>query len=186
MILGPMMIQALRGGGRGLLIAAPSIDPEDAFSSVKGIVPPELLASNMRVISVIPIPPGPAMSSGMIVPYHWTTAGPSVPVPEDPEFIQGAQASDRPNLIIAYLSAIEAAAESTNNKVGHGVLSALGAAVFPSSPVHVVGVARSSDPLFQVVNPVSESLIKIRVLERPCFPFGPPSLLTPTHSIPRG
>jgi len=161
-ILGPMMIQALRGGGRGLLLAAPSIDPEDAFSSVRGMVSAEVLSSRMRVISVIPIPPGAAKSSGMFAPYHWTTEGPSVPVPEDAEFIQGALTTDRPNLVIAYLSAIEAAAEAAGIKVGHGVLSALGAAVFPASPVHVVAVARSGDSLYQVVNPVSESLIKIR------------------------
>jgi len=182
-MLGPMMIQTLQIGGRGLLLTVPSIDPEDTFASVKDLIAPEVLSDRLRVMTTVPLVPGVLKSSGIIVPFRWTTTGVPVPVPEDERFLTGAQGSNEANLIVVYLSGLEAAAEAAGVSVGHGTLSVLAATVFPRGTVHVVVLARSGDPMIQAVNPVSETLIKVRYSNGRVFvsghrPYSAPLILS--------
>jgi len=94
---------------------------------------------------------------------HWTKAGPSVPIPDDSEFlIATPQKSDRPNLLVVYLSGLEAMAEGAGLPVAHAILPALAEAVFPQSPVHVICVGRLEDPVLQSVSPLSRCLIDLQ------------------------
>jgi KaiC/GvpD/RAD55 family RecA-like ATPase len=182
-LVGPMMIHAIHSGGRGLLFTVPSIDPEDTFVSVRDLLPYQELADRLRVMTAVPHTPSVLKASGIIVPFHWTTVGVPVPVPEDKEFLTGGVATGASNLIVAYLSGVEAAAETAGVKVGHGTLAALAATVFPQSPVHIVVFARSGDPLIEVVNPISENLIKVRYSNGRVFisghrPYSAPLILS--------
>ena len=58
------------------------LDPEDTFVSVKDLIPTKELSDRLRVMTAIPVSPSVLKSSGIVVPFHWTTGGVPVPVPD--------------------------------------------------------------------------------------------------------
>jgi KaiC/GvpD/RAD55 family RecA-like ATPase len=164
-LVGPMLLQALVDGGRALLISPPSIDPEDAYLALREHVAVETLNERMRVLSAIPPVRAPDALDRMFVPVHrigWTKVGPAVPLPEDPAFLHGAQGSDHPNLIVVYLSGLQALADIADVPVTPATLAGIDAAVFPNAPVHIVTIGRSGDPRLDVMGPVMETHLRIR------------------------
>jgi hypothetical protein len=164
-LVGPMLLQALIDGGRALVIAPPSIDPEDAYLSLREHVAAETLNERMRVLTAIPPALPPANLDRMFVPVHrisWTKSGPAVPLPEDPAFLHAAQGSEHPNLIVVYLSGLQALAEIAGVPVTPATLAGIDAAVFPNAPVHVVTIGRSGDPRLDVMGPVMETHLRVR------------------------
>jgi KaiC/GvpD/RAD55 family RecA-like ATPase len=164
-LIGPMLLQALLQGGRALVIAPPSIDPEDAFGSLREHISVETLNDNMRVLSAIPPTLAPRELDRMFVPVHkigWTKVGPGVPLPEDPEFLHRAQTPEHANLIVVYLSGLHALAESAGVTISPATLAGIDAAVFPYSPVHVITVGRTGDPHLDLMGPVMETHLRIR------------------------
>jgi KaiC/GvpD/RAD55 family RecA-like ATPase len=164
-LIGPMLLHALGSGGRALLIPSPSIDPEDAYLGLRHHISAETLNDNMRVLSTVPPTIDPGELSRMFVPLHrigWAKSGPAVPVPEDPAFLHRAQDSEHPNLIVVYLSGLQALADVAGVALSSGVLAGLQSAVFPMSRVHVIIVGRSGDPRLEVLGPVIETHLRIR------------------------
>ncbi|MCI4369734.1 MAG: hypothetical protein L3J81_00205 [Thermoplasmata archaeon] len=164
-LAGPMLLQTLVDGGRALLIAPPSIDPEDAYLSLQEHVAEETLNERMRVLSAIPPNSPPADLDRMFVPVHrigWTKVGPAVPLPEDPAFLHAAQGSDHQNLIVVYLSGLQALADIAGVAMTPATLAGINAAVFPNAPVHVVTIGRSGDPRLEVMSPVMETHLRVR------------------------
>jgi hypothetical protein len=164
-LLGPMIVQTLRLGGRVLVVPPPSFDPDDAYVGVRKHVAREMVRAQLRVISTIPLSLEPSDAPEVFVPFQrigWTKSGPPVPLPEDPDFLEAAQDSRKPSMVIAYLSGLQALTQAANVPLNRGVLAAMARAVFPRSPTHVAVVARTGDPLFPEISPVSELHIRLR------------------------
>jgi len=165
-ITGPMVIQSIQAGGRTLVIAPGSLEPEDSYISIVDNLPKDAVRSRLRVMSALPRHHRAEDMPELTIPFdriHWTKAGPSVPIPDDSEFlIATPQKSDRPNLLVVYLSGLEAMAEGAGLPVAHAILPALAEAVFPQSPVHVICVGRLEDPVLQSVSPLSRCLIDLQ------------------------
>jgi KaiC/GvpD/RAD55 family RecA-like ATPase len=164
-LLGPMLIQTLNAGGGALLIPPPSIDPEDAFLSIRDFVPSEVLNGQLRVLTAVQPSTETDELSNVFVPVHrigWAKTGPAVPVPEDPAFLQRAKSSKSPNLIVAYLSGLQALADAAGVVLAPGALVGIDAAVFPRSKVHVAVVGRSGDPRLESLSPITENHVRIR------------------------
>jgi KaiC/GvpD/RAD55 family RecA-like ATPase len=164
-LVGPMLLQALLDGGRALVIAPPSIDPEDAYVSLREHLAPETLNERLRVLSAIPPTRPPLELDRMFVPVHrigWTKVGPAVPLPEDPGFLHQAQGSEHANLIVVYLSGLQALAEIAGVSVTPATLAGIDAAVFPNSPVHVIAIGRTGDPRLELMSPVMETHLRVR------------------------
>ena len=164
-ISGPMVIESIRAGGRTLVIAPGSLEPEDSYISIVDTLPEAEVRSRLRVMSALPRHQRAEEMPELIVPFdriRWTKAGPSVPIPEDSDFLVATpQKTDRPNLLVVYLSGLEAMAEGAGVPVAHSILPALAEAVFPRSPVHVIAVGRMEDPVLQNVSPLARSLIDV-------------------------
>jgi KaiC/GvpD/RAD55 family RecA-like ATPase len=164
-LIGPMIVQALRLGGRVLLLPPPSSDPEDAYVSIREHVPVEALRRHLRVLSAVQIDPGSAELAEVYVPTHrigWTKTGLSVPVPEDPSFLHEAQGSERFSLVVAYMSGLQTLTESAGQTLSPGILAGLAASVFPRGKVHGLLVGRSGDPHLDMFGPVMETQLRIR------------------------
>jgi hypothetical protein len=181
-LLAPMLVQVLRSGGRALLIAPPSIDPEDAYLSIAEHVPADVLNQRLRVLAAMTPKSAPADLPDVFVPVHrirWTGSGSVVPVPEDPAFLHQAQESERPNLIVAYLSGLQALADTAGVSFSAGVLAGLNAAIFPRGMAHVVAVGRSGDPHMDVLLPVMETHLRLRAPHGRTFLNGDRPYLAP-------
>jgi KaiC/GvpD/RAD55 family RecA-like ATPase len=182
-IMTPILMETIRGGGRGLLFSPPSLDPEDALFTAADLIAKHGISPRMRVMTAVPLPVGTARASGLFTPYHWTTSVPSVPVPDDVEFLAPPASPGAPNLIVVFLSGLEAAAETAGVTLGQGFLSAFAATVFPDSPVHILAFARARDPLAEKVNPIAEVLLKVRYSNGRVFlsgdrPYSAPLILS--------
>jgi hypothetical protein len=164
-ILGPMLVHALCAGGHAIIFPPPSSDPNDAYTSLRDHVPLPILRERLRVLSAIPPSGIDGETSEVYVPAHkigWTKTGPAVPLPEDPAFLHAARGSAHPNLIVAYLSGLQALAESANLSLTPGILAGLGNAIFPQSRVHDVVVGRTGDSRLDGLGPVMETHLRIR------------------------
>jgi len=164
-IIGPMVIQTIQAGGRTLVLAPASLEPEDSYMSIADTLPKDAVRSRLRVMSALPQHYRAEEMPESIIPFdriRWTKAGPSVPIFEDSEFLQAAPlTSDRPNLILVYLSGLEAMVEEAGLPVAHGILPAIAETIFPRSPVHVITVGRSNDPVLPTVSPLCRNLFDI-------------------------
>ena len=164
-ILGPMIINALRLGGRVLILPPPSLDPEDSYVTLREHLPAQVIQEQLRVLSSIPLSEDGEELSEVFVPFQkirWTKTGLPVPIPEDPEYLQAALGSKGPNLIVAHLSGLEALTEAAGVTLIRGVLSGLARTVFHRNPVHVAAVGRTDDGLFAGVASTAETHIRIR------------------------
>lgn len=182
-IVGPMVIQTIQAGGRTLVISPASLEPEDSFISVADNLPKDAVRSRLRVMSALPRHYRAEGIPELVIPFdriRWTKAGPSVPVPDDPEFLQAApQESNRPNLIVAYLSGLEAMTEAAGLPVAHGILPALAETVFPRSPVHVIAVGRSDDTVMLATSPISRNVIDVQYANGRVFLSGRRPYMSP-------
>jgi|GEM_PF-208235 len=164
-ITGPMVIESIRVGGRTLVIAPGSLEPEDSYISIVDSLPAAAVRSRLRVMSALPRHHRAEGMPELIIPFdriRWTKAGPTVPIPEDPEFLVASpQKTDQPNLLVVYLSGLEAMAEGAGMSIANATLPALAEAVFPQSPVHVFAVGRMDDPVLQSVRPLSRTLVDV-------------------------
>ncbi len=164
-ISGPMVIQAIRTGGRALVIGPGSLEPEDSYISIADTLPKDAVRSGLRVMSALPRHNRAEEMPELVIPFdriRWTKAGPAVPVPDDSEFLQAApQTSDRLNLIVVYLSGLEAMAEGAGMPIAHAILPALAETIFPKSPVHVIAMGRSDDPVLPTVSPICRNIIDV-------------------------
>ncbi|MCI4324139.1 MAG: hypothetical protein L3K03_09065 [Thermoplasmata archaeon] len=164
-LVAPMLIQVLRAGGEALLVAPPSIDPEDAYISLRHHLPTEVLNDRLRVLTSIPPNPAGHAFPDVFVPANrieWTKTGPAFPVPEGPSFLKRAQSSEHPNLIVIYLSGLQSLADAAGIVPSPGILAGLDAAVFPQSRVHIVVIGRTGDPQLEALGSVVETHIRIR------------------------
>jgi KaiC/GvpD/RAD55 family RecA-like ATPase len=183
LLMAPMFLETIRTGGRGVHFSAASLDPEEGFNSTNGMVLDPTLSNRTRVMTPLPLPERTAKGSGRFVPFHWSTSVPSVPLPDDPLFLKEAEDTTAPSLIVAYLSGLEAAAETAGVTIGHGFLSAFASSMFPKSPVHIVVFASVADPLTATITPISDVLIKIRYSNGRIFldghrPYSAPLILS--------
>jgi KaiC/GvpD/RAD55 family RecA-like ATPase len=165
-IAGPMVIQAIQAGGRTVVIAPPSLEPEESYLSIADHLPKDAVRSRLRVMSALPRHYQAEGMPEIVLPFdriRWTKEGLSVPVPDDSEFLQAApQSADRPNLIVAYLSGLEAMAGAVGAPVVYGILPALAQTVFHKSPAHVIAFGRSDNPLLPTISSPSRSIIDIQ------------------------
>jgi KaiC/GvpD/RAD55 family RecA-like ATPase len=181
-IIGPMAIQTIQAGGRALILPPPLLEPEDAYQTVSDHLSRDAVTTRLRVMSAIPLYSRKDGAPGILIPFDrigWTKAGPLVPVPKDPEFLQAAHESNDTNLVVAYLSGLQAMAEASGMPVSHGILPALGAAVFQGSPVHVVAMGHSGDPLLPGVIPLAQTFIKVQYTNGRVFISGYRPYLAP-------
>ncbi|MCI4317742.1 MAG: hypothetical protein L3J96_04325, partial [Thermoplasmata archaeon] len=110
-ILGPVILQTLSQGGRVLLIPPPSLDPEDSYWALREHVSPETLRDQLRVLSTVATNSAGQDLPAVGFPSHkvaWTKVGPPVPIPDDPAFLETASRSSKPDLVVLYLSGLEA------------------------------------------------------------------------------
>jgi hypothetical protein len=186
-ISAPMIIQAIQGGGRTLVIGPPSLEPEDSYISITDHLSTDAVRSRLRVMSAIPRHYRTEGMPELVIPFdriRWTKAGPSVPVPDDSEFLQAApQTADQPNLVVAYLSGLEAMAEAAGVPVAHGILPALAETVFPRGQVHVIALGRSDDPVLSTMGPDFRNIIDVQYSNGRVFfsgrrPYVPPRILS--------
>lgn len=165
-ISGPMVIQALQAGGRTLVIGSASLEPEDSYISIAAHLSKDVVRSRLRVMSALPRHYRLEDMPEILIPFdriRWTKVGLSVPVPDDADFLHAApQTSKLPNLLVVYLSGLEAMADAAAQPLSHGILSALAEAVFPRNPVHLIAVGRSDDPVLPTVSPLSRNLITVQ------------------------
>jgi hypothetical protein len=164
-LLGPVVLHALQLGGRVLILPPPSLDAEDAFASLREHLAPKVLREQLRVLSSVPLSAEVTELPEVFVPFqrvNWSKTGLPVPLPEDPDFLKGAQNSKGPNLILAYMSGLEALTEAAGVTLIRGALSGLARTVFPHNPVHVVAVGRTGDPMFYGVAALAEVHARVR------------------------
>jgi hypothetical protein len=164
-ILGPMIIHALRVGGRVLILPPPSLDLEDSYVSLQRHVRPEIIRARLRVLSSLSTSDDARELPDSFLPFDkvgWTKTGMPTPVPVDAEFLRAAEGSTGPNLIVAYMSGIEALTEAAGVGLIRGIVSRLAKTVFPRNPVHVAAVGRVGDSLFEGVGAMSEIMVRVR------------------------
>jgi KaiC/GvpD/RAD55 family RecA-like ATPase len=181
-ILGPMLLEALELGGRVLIIPPPSADPEDSFLGLRDHIPIDVLRHRLRVLVGVPPSAGVEILPEVFVPHHriaWTNMGPTVPLPADPEFLFEARGSTGPNVIVAFISGLEALAEGAGIPLSRGLLAGLDAAAFPHSSVHTFAVARSGQSRIESLGPLSEQHIRIRCPHGRVFLYGHRPYLAP-------
>jgi KaiC/GvpD/RAD55 family RecA-like ATPase len=182
-IMAPMLLQTIGGGGRALFFAAPTLDPEDIFAQGDNLIAQHGVSPNFRVMTSAPLAAGPAKSSGMFVPFHWSKTVPSVPIPDDEEFLRATPAPTGQNLIVLYISGLLAAAENAGVTIGHGFLTSFATALFPEAPVHILIFGRDGEPYFEKFSPICETLIDVRYTNGRVFlsghrPYSAPLVLS--------
>jgi hypothetical protein len=166
------------------------LEPEDSYTSILDSLPENTLRSRLRVMSAIPRHYRADGLAELVIPFdriRWTKAGPSVPVPDDPEFLQAApHTSQLPNLLVAYLSGLQAMAEEEGVPVAHGILPALAETIFPRSPVHVIALGRSLDPELPTIGVLSRNLIDVQYTNGRVFLSGRRPYVSPRILSVRG
>lgn len=164
-LLGPTIIHTLRQGGKVVILPPPSLDPEDAFVSLRDHLPPEVLRDQLTVVSPIPLESSAAPPPGRFGPLHklgWPRQQSATAVPESDNPPRIELGSKVPNLIVAYLSGLEALTEGAGIPFGRSILGGLAREVFPHSPVVVAAFGRTGNPHFPAVSTISELHVRIR------------------------
>jgi KaiC/GvpD/RAD55 family RecA-like ATPase len=192
-LLLPVMAQALRDGGRVVLIPPPTLSPEDSYSGLNALIAPEVLERQFRVLGVFPNREmADKMHSVFISPSRisWTKDGVTVPVPEDPTFRVGLPGVQAVNLMVVYFSGLEGLAQAADAVLTREAIPGAAHVTFGGAPVHLIAIGRGGDAYFNAVSPLAGTHLRVesrqgRVLVHGFRPFTEEFALTqPDESSP--
>jgi KaiC/GvpD/RAD55 family RecA-like ATPase len=160
----PIMAQVLGAGGRVVLIPPPTLSPQDSYSGLSDLIPPEVLEQRFRILGVFPNPEFNRKVPSVFIPPNrvsWTKDGITGPVPEDPTFRDGPGAGPTMNLMVVYFTGLEVLAQAADARLTREALSGAAHATFGGAPVHIIGLGRGGDAYFGTMSPLASSHIRV-------------------------
>jgi KaiC/GvpD/RAD55 family RecA-like ATPase len=163
-LLLPIMAQVLGGGGRVVLIPPPTLSPQDSYSGLSDLIPPNILEQRFRILGVFPNPEFDKKMPLIFIPpsrVSWTKDGITVPVPEDPTFRVGPSGSPTMNLMVVYFTGLEGLARAADVQLTREAIPGAANVTFGGAPVHLIGLGRGGDPYFATVSPLASSHIRV-------------------------
>ena len=163
LLLAPVIGQVLKLGGRVLLIPPPTLDPEDSFVGLRGLIDEERLERQFRILASFPNDTLSSSLKGVYIPpsrVTWTNDGIAVPLPDDPVF-RLERTPGAPNLLVAYFSGLSALARNAGESLTREMLPATTQTVFGNSRAHMIGLGRVGDPYLPEVSAIASLHLRI-------------------------
>jgi KaiC/GvpD/RAD55 family RecA-like ATPase len=163
-LLYPIMTVAMRCKGRVLLVPPPTLDPQDFFVGIRDQIPVHELQNRLRILSLFPNHTMAREAPSLFISPQritWTRKDLSMPGIPDAPFLKAAGRRPGPNLLISYLSGIEALVPSSADIRVREMFPRLARMMFGPRSTYLVGIGRSDDPDFRESTTVAAVHIRI-------------------------
>ena len=147
-ILFPIMSDVMRRGGRVLLVPPPTLDPQDTFDRLSQMIPLRDLKRRLRVLGLVE-------NAALMKDRPGDLVG--TPLPRGPIFPTNPDGKGPPDLLVTYLSGIEAlmAASGGGARLGRALIPGMARMVFGPKNIHMIAVGRGDDSSFQELTVVA-------------------------------